>query len=327
MGCPVLWVFTLLCCFVDSNNPIVIAHRGASGYAVEHTEAAKAMAHAQGADYIEQDVVLSKDGEFVVAHDIMMEETTNVEQRFPDRARSDGRFYFADFTWSEIRQLSMHERVRRGSDQPALPHRFPTNVEQRVLRLSDEIRLIAGLNETTGKQTGLYIELKSPAFHKQEFGYSMGESLLKVLATLGIQSENDRCFIQCFESEELKDLHERLMCRLPLIQLLGKIPSDSEMKSIALYSKGIGPSLELLESRNENNEIVSTGLVETARQSGLLVHPYTVRKHQQPKWSRSMDETHRVLIDQLQVDGFFTDYPDLGRSAVMSKKMPPKSVK
>ena len=65
MGCPVLWVLTLLSCFADSNSPIVIAHRGASGYAVEHTEAAKAMAHAQGADYIEQDVVLSKDGEFV----------------------------------------------------------------------------------------------------------------------------------------------------------------------------------------------------------------------------------------------------------------------
>ena len=285
------------------------------------------MAHAQGADYIEQDVVLSKDGEFVVSHDITMEETTNVEQRFPDRARSDGRFYFADFTSSEIQQLSMHERVRRGSDQPALPQRFPNHVGQRILRLSDEIRLIKGLNETTGNQTGFYIELKSPAFHKKEFGYSMGESLLKVLATLEIHSESDRCFIQCFESDELKDMHERLMCRLPLIQLLGKLPSDSEMEGITLYAKGIGPSLELLASRNENDEIVSTGLVEAARQFRLLGHPYTVRKHQQPRWSKSMDETHRVLINQLKVDGFFTDYPDLGRSAVKSKEMLPEGKK
>ena len=324
MRCPLLWVLAWVCCFVDSNSPIVIAHRGASGYAVEHTEAAKALAHAQGADYIEQDVVLSKDGEFVVTHDITMEETTDVEQRFPDRARSDGRFYFADFTWSEIQQLSMHERVRRGSDQPALPHRFPANAEQRVLRLSDEIRLIAGLNAMTGKQTGLYIELKSPTFHKKEFGYSMGESLLKVLATLGIQSEDDRCFIQCFEMDELKDLHERLLCKLPLIQLLGKRPSDPELKSIALYSKGIGPSLDLLARRNANNAIVSSGLVEAAKQSGLLVHPYTVRKHQQPGWSTSIDETHRVLIDQLKVDGFFTDYPDLSRSAVQSIRRAPE---
>ncbi len=314
-----LSVLTLLCCFGDFNGPIVIAHRGASGYVVEHTEAAKTLAHAQGSDYIEQDVVLSKDGEFVVTHDITMEETTNVEQQFPDRARSDGRYYFADFMWSEIQKLSMHERVLRGSEQPAFPHRFPGTAGQRVLRLSDEIKLITGLNETTRKQVGLYIELKSPAFHKKEFGYSMGESILRVLASLGIESEKDRCFIQCFEIDELKDLHDRVKCRLPLIQLLGKRPSDSEMKGIALYAKGIGPSLEILANRNESNEIVSTGLVESARQSGLLIHPYTVRKHQQPKWSKSMEETHRVLIEQLKVDGFFSDYPDLSRLAVKTK--------
>ena len=92
-------VFVLLFSFFDNNRPLVIAHRGASGYVVEHTEAAKTLAHAQGADYIEQDVVLSKDGQFIVTHDITMEETTNVEQRFPDRARQDGRYYFADFDW------------------------------------------------------------------------------------------------------------------------------------------------------------------------------------------------------------------------------------
>ncbi|HUP77148.1 MAG TPA: glycerophosphodiester phosphodiesterase family protein, partial [Pirellula sp.] len=270
-----LWVLIFTGCFVESNGPVVIAHRGASGYAIEHTEAAKAMAHAQGADYIEQDVVLSQDGEFVVAHDVTMEETTNVEQQFPDRARSDGRFFFADFTWNEIQQLNLHERTRRGSNQPALPHRFPANAGQRVLRLSDEIRLIAGLNVTTGKQSGLYIELKSPSFHKKEFGYSMGEALLKLLATIGIQNESDRCFIQCFEMDELKDLHERSNCKFPLIQLLGTRPSDSDLRNIALYAKGIGPSLDILARRNANNEIVSTGLVESAKQSGLLVHPYT----------------------------------------------------
>ena len=315
-----LWVLSLICCVVDANGPIVIAHRGASGYAVEHTEAAKTLAHAQGADYIEQDVVLSKDRQFIVTHDITMEETTNVEQRFPDRTRPDGRYYFADFTWGEIQQLSMHERTRRGSDQPALANRFPGEAGQRILRLSEEIRLLAGLDNTTGKKTGLYIELKSPAFHKKEFGTSMGESLLKELGSLGIQSESDRCFIQCFEMDELVDLHERMKCKLPLIQLLGRRPADSEMSSIAVFAKGIGPSLDLLASRDANNEIVSSGLVEAARKSGLLVHPYTVRKHQQPRWSTSLDETHRFLVDQVKVDGFFTDYPDLGREAVRSGK-------
>ena len=191
------WFLILLFCFLEPSDPIVIAHRGASGYAVEHTEAAKTLAHAQDADFIEQDIVLSKDGEFVVTHDITMDETTDVEKRFPHRARKDGRYYFADFSWMEIQQLTLHERTLRGSDQPALPHRFPLDAGQRI-----------------------------------------------------------------------------------------------------------------------RNEIVSTGLVELAKQSGLLVHPYTVRKYQQPKWSSSIEETHRVLVDQLHVDGFFTDYPDLGRAAV-----------
>ena len=314
------WVLTLMCFILDSNSPIVIAHRGASGYAVEHTEAAKTLAHAQGADYIEQDVVLSKDGQFIVTHDITMEETTNVEQRFPDRTRPDGRYYFADFTWAEMQQLSLHERTRRGSDQPALANRFPGEAGQRLLRLCDEIRLLAGLDSTTGKKTGLYIELKSPSFHKKEFGTSMGEALLNELASHGIASESDRCFIQCFEMDELVDLHERMKCKLPLIQLLGKRPMDSDLSRIAVFAKGIGPSIDLLAIRDANNTIVSSGLVEAARKAGLLVHPYTVRKHQQPSWSTSLDETHRFLVDQLKVDGFFTDYPDLGRDAVRAGK-------
>ena len=71
-----------------------------------------------------------------------------------------------------------------------------------------------------------------------------------------------------------------------------------------------------MATRNEKNVIVSTGFVELAKKSGLLVHPYTVRTLQQPRWSTSLDETHRVLIDLLKVDGFFTDFPDLGRKAV-----------
>lgn len=314
-------VFVLLLSFIDPSRPLVIAHRGASGYVIEHTEAAKTLAHAQGADYIEQDVVLSKDGQFIVTHDITMEETTNVEQRFPDRARQDGRYYFADFDWKEIQQLTMHERTQRGSDRPALPNRFPYDAGQRVVRLADELQLIAGLNKTTDKKTGLYIELKSPSFHKKEFGTSMGEALLKLLATHEV---HDRCFIQCFEMEELRDLHDRLHCKLPLIALLGRRPTDGDLENIAKFAKGIGPSLELVATRVASNPIESTGLVEAAKKLGLQVHPYTVRKHQQPRWSNSLDETHKVLVELLKVDGFFTDYPDLGRAAVDAVSTTPR---
>jgi glycerophosphoryl diester phosphodiesterase len=298
------------------NPPIVIAHRGASGYAVEHTEAAKAMAYAQGSDYIEQDVVLSKDEQFIVTHDITMEETTDVEQKFSNRSRPDGRFYFADFDWSEISQLTMHERTKPGSDSAAMERRFPGSAGQRLLRLEDEIRLVRGWNQTTGKSVGLYIELKGAAFHKKEFGRSMGAQLMKLLSELDVQPDSDRCFIQCFEPEELKYLREKLDCKYPLIQLLGRQTNADTIADIAKYAKGIGPTLELIAERDSSGVVSSTGLVESAHAAGLLVHPYTVRKFHQPKWSKSLDETHAMIVGQLRVDGFFTDYPDLGRSAV-----------
>ncbi|MFN9985601.1 MAG: glycerophosphodiester phosphodiesterase family protein, partial [Pirellula sp.] len=80
--------------------------------------------------------------------------------------------------------------------------------------------------------------------------------------------------------------------------------------------KSIGPSLELLSKLGDNDQVLSTGLVEQSRELGLKVHPYTIRKEMQPRWSRSLEETHRVLVDTLRVDGFFTDFPDLGRQAV-----------
>ena len=94
-----------------TTRPIVIAHRGASGYLPEHTLATKALAHAMGANFLEQDVVLSRDGTPIVLHDIHLDSTTDVAQRFGGRARSDGRFYAIDFDLGEIRQLRVHERT------------------------------------------------------------------------------------------------------------------------------------------------------------------------------------------------------------------------
>lgn len=296
--------------------PLVIAHRGASGYAVEHTEAAKVLAHAQGADFIEQDVVLTKDRVFIVTHDTTMDETTDVETVYPDRARPDGRWYFADFTWEELQPLQMHERTRKGNGGQVFANRFPGSCGQRILRLEDEIRLIQGLDKTTGRRTGLYIELKAPGFHRKEFGESMGRLLLQTLEQFDIRDASSHCFIQCFEPEELEYLHGECKCQLPLIQLLGRSVSDDALPKIANYAAGIGPSLDLLIVRGEDGQLQSTGLVEQARAAGLKVHPYTIRRELQPKWSQSMDETHDVLLNVLRVDGFFTDYPDLGRQAV-----------
>lgn len=295
--------------------PIVIAHRGASGYVVEHTEAAKVLAHAQGADYIEQDVVLSQDHVFVVTHDTTMDETTDVENVYPERARADGHWYFADFTWDELQKLQLHERTRRDGGQ-VFADRFPGACGQRILRLEDEIRLLRGLDSTTGRETGLYIELKSPAFHRKEFGDSMGAKLLEELARFGIRDRTHRCYIQCFEADELEYLHRECGCQLPLIQLLSRPVQDDGLAKIAKYAAGIGPSLDLLMTNSEDGGFRSTGLVERAKEQGLRVHPYTVRRESQPRWSGSLAETHAVLLKDLRVDGFFTDFPDLSRRAI-----------
>ncbi|MEZ6118468.1 MAG: glycerophosphodiester phosphodiesterase family protein [Pirellulaceae bacterium] len=92
-------------------RPIVIAHRGASGYLPEHTLPAKALAFGQHADFLEQDVVITKDDRPIVLHDIHLDTVTDVATRFPDRKRSDGRFYAIDFTLAEIQSLSVHERI------------------------------------------------------------------------------------------------------------------------------------------------------------------------------------------------------------------------
>lgn len=318
----IVYFLLLFACFVEdrdsSSLPIVIAHRGASGYVVEHTEAAKVLAHAQRSDYIEQDVVLTKDRVFVVTHDITMDETTDVEERYPDRVREDGHWYFADFQWAELQNLQMHERTSPKGGRQVFANRFPGSCGQRLLRLEDEIQLLRGLDQTRGTRTGLYIELKSPAFHRREFGDSMGALLMRTLEKFDIREPSDLCYLQCFESEELEYLHRECGCRLPLIQLLGRSVDNEGLAKIARYAVGIGPSLELLMSRAADGQVQSTGLVEKARANGLKVHPYTVRKEGQPKWSASLDETHHILVNVLKVDGFFTDFPDLSRQAVQA---------
>ena len=123
-----------------ANERIVIAHRGASGYLPEHTLAAKALAHAMGADYIEQDVVLTKDGVAVVLHDIHLDTVTNVSTVYPGRAREDGRYYALDFTLNEVKRLTVNERIDLKTRKPVYHRRFPVGKSHfQVPTLAEEI--------------------------------------------------------------------------------------------------------------------------------------------------------------------------------------------
>ena len=159
------------------NNKIVVAHRGASGYLPEHTLPAKAMAYAMGADYVEQDVVMTKDDQLIVIHDDTLNRTTDVAEKFPGRARADGEYYAIDFTLAEILTLNVTEgfTVENGQKQQIYPARFPMGASTfKIHTLAQEIEFVQGLNKATGRDVGIYPEIKSPAFHLAE-GKDLGQ--------------------------------------------------------------------------------------------------------------------------------------------------------
>tara|TARA_R110002096_G_scaffold433632_1_gene652773 strand:- start:9654 stop:10703 length:1050 start_codon:yes stop_codon:yes gene_type:complete len=309
-----------------TDERIVIAHRGASGYLPEHTIAAKAMAFAQGADFIEQDLVMTRDDELVVLHDHYLDTVTNVSTVFPHRAREDGRYYVIDFTLDEIRQLLVTERfeLRSGEPSAVFPARFPLNrATFRVHTFAEEIELILGLNRSTGRAVGLYPEIKSPAFHR-EAGKDISAAVLDVLASYGFRDKQDPVFLQCFDPHELLRIHRELLparnMQLPLVQLIGTSPQFAPLltaegiQHISQYAVAIGPSMHLLVDKNSvAGKPQLTGLATAAKAAGLKMHPYTFRREaeQIPSYAGNLQELLDIFFNQVGVDGVFTDFPDL----------------
>lgn len=313
-------------------DPLVIAHRGASGYLPEHTLAAKALAHGMGADYLEQDVVLTADDVPIVLHDIHLEGTTDVARRFPDRARADGHWYAIDFTLAEIRTLAAGER-HTADGRPAFPRRFPADRALfRVPTLAEEIALIDGLNRTRGSNAGLYIELKGDYFHRAE-GKDLPAAVLAVLEAAGWHAAGKPVFLQSFEPATLKRLAEEFHSPLPRIQLIaenawGEVPgvdyealvTDEGLAAIAGYASGIGPWVgQIYRGQDDHGEALVTNLVERAHAAGLLVHPYTFRSDALPAGIDSFDALLALFVDRLGVDGLFTDFPDRARAFLQGK--------
>ncbi len=303
-----------------AERPIVIAHRGASGYLPEHTLAAKALAHAQGADFLEQDVVLTSDGVPIVSHDIHLDRVTDVAQRFPGRARPDSRYYAIDFSWPEIQQLRVMERINEAG-KAVYPGRFPASTPLlRMVSLAEELEFIQGLNRSTGKNVGIYLELKQPTFHHRE-GQDLSQVVLSMLRTFGYDAADDQCFVQCFEEAELRRLRTELQSELRLIQLVsdGKewqgllqdpAALEHRLQSISEFAVGIGPSLSLVVSGGQGDQDFSaTPLVSAAHRVGLEVHGWTFRSDQLSCGAKDFGQLHR-WTQATGLDGYFTDFPD-----------------
>ena len=305
---------------------IKIAHRGASGYLPEHTLQAAAYAHALGADYIEQDVVLSKDSIPIVLHDIFLNSVTNVKHKYSNRVREDGNWYVSDFTLSELKQLIVNERLHSNGMEAVYPDRFPiTKGNFQISTLSEHIELIQGLNVSTKRNVGIYPEIKRPKWHRKE-GMDISKITTDILKQYGYSAKEDKIFLQCFDSKELKRIKNELNSSLPLIQLIGSnswgeseddysyMISETGIKEVSKYAVGIGPYLQLTYNVSlKSRDFKPTSMVRYARQNNLLIHPYTIRKDSIPLDFDDYEKMIQWFINTLKADGLFTDFVDLGK--------------
>ncbi|MDH2999717.1 glycerophosphodiester phosphodiesterase, partial [Chelonobacter oris] len=322
-------------------DKLVIAHRGASGYLPEHTLASKALAFGQKADYLEQDLAMTKDDRLVVIHDHFLDGLTDVAKKFPNRARKDGRYYVADFTLKEIQALEMTEnfKTENGKQVQIYPDRFPMwKSDFKIHTFEDEIEFIQGLEKSSGEKIGIYPEIKAPWLHHQE-GKDIALETLKVLKKYGYTDKNAAVYLQTFDFNELKRIKTELLPQLgmdiKLVQLIaytdwheteeknadGKwINYDYDwmfkpgaMAEVAKYADGVGPGWYMLidDKTSKSGDIRYTPMVADIASQQLELHPYTVRKDALPPFFNNIDQMFDALLNQSGASGVFTDFPDL----------------
>lgn len=292
---------------------IVIAHRGASGERPEHTLASYERAIEQGADYIEPDLVMTRDGVLIARHENEIGGTTNVAEHpeFATRRRTqviDGEtmtgWFTEDFTLAEIKTLRARER---------LPHLRPANCAfdgQFEIPTFDEIMQLArdaNLRRGGMPEIGVYPETKHPA-HFAALGLPQERGVLETLARFDYARSGAPVFIQSFDPSNLRQL--RGMTRLPLVQLLEHEVGD--VARIAQYADAIGIAKHLATEE----------IVARAHERGLLVHVWTFRAENEflpdDLKSRGPPAAHGDLESEIArylargIDGFFVDFPAIG---------------
>ncbi len=305
---------------IKKSDLVVIAHRGASGYLPEHTLEGAAMAHSWGVDYIEPDLVMTKDNQLVILHDPHLDTTTNVKKIYPKRARKDGRFYAVDFTLKEIKKLRVNERKDHITGKVVFPQRFPLKKSRfEVPTLEEFIELVQGLNKSSRKKIGIYPEIKNPEFHQKE-GKDITKATINILRKYGYE-KNGQAIIQCFYPPSLKRLKNEFKTKIPLILLIAdnswnessidynSILTKKGIKEVSTYAFGIGPWIpQILKKEGQSYSI--TNLVSWAHKYGLKVHPYTHRKDDLPSFIKNEEQLFNVLIKKVGIDGIFSDFAD-----------------
>jgi glycerophosphoryl diester phosphodiesterase len=288
-----LALFVVLLLFVAAGaqykRKTLVAHRGSSAYAPEHTLEAYRLALAQGADYVEQDLQITKDGVLVCLHDLTLERTTNVEEVFPDRFKVENnvkRWYVSDFTLAEIKQL----------DAGAW---FAAHfADAKVPTWQEAMDLVRG-------KAGLYPETKEPEVYGSR-GFDMERLVLAQLKKNKLPDKKTPVLIQSFSPESLQKMKVELKTKVPLVLLIDhrmgpQWLTAEGLKKVKAFAIGIGPAKGLLDGKPE--------LVKLAHDTGLSVTPYTSNERTKGRFASVRAEMEYFLYT-LGVDALFTDNPD-----------------
>lgn len=319
-------------------EPIVIAHRGVPGHRLEHTRPSYELAIAEGADYIEPDVVSTKDGILIVRHENEISGTTDVAERAEFAARKttrtiDGKtltgWFSEDFTLEEIKTLRTRERI------PELrPQNLALEGREQILTF-DEVLDLAARSERR-LPVGIYVETKHPT-HFAGIGIDLNNLLIEALERHDLNRPDAKVIIQSMEIDNLRRLRARTALSLIQLMELGTAPYDlvaagdlrgyddlttaAELKTIAEYADGIGPHKGMVIARDKKARLAGdTGLVSRAHDAGLFVHIWTMRDENNflPVDFRSSTvkaepgdaRAEYLRFFDLGVDGVFSDNTD-----------------
>ena len=321
-------VLTQTPALATARKPLIIGHRGACGYRPEHTLASYELAARMGADFIEPDLVTTRDHVLIARHEPEIGGTTDVASRpeFADRRTTkviDGvtftGWFTEDFTLAEIKTLRAVERIPAVRQENTL-----FNGLFEVPTLEEVLRLRERLSRQLQREIGVYPETKHPTYF-QSIGLPLEPPLVAILRRHGLDRRNAPVFVQSFEDGNLRALHRDYRLRAPLVFLAGgptPLITPDGLRDLATFASGLGPTKDLIIPRNADGSLGQpTTLVADAHAAGLKVHPWTFRAENNflpanlrvgtdpAAWGKLIDEV-RIFLGT-GIDGLFTDHTDV----------------